>query len=85
MTAAREALAASDLSAYDEYNLIARFGPSLTTADYDRRLDRLLSERKATDAQRLLQSVEPGAARGLCGADRDVSAQSRHRERSMPR
>ena len=54
LTAAREALAASGLSAYDEANLIARFGSSLTAADYDRRLDRLLSDRQAIEAQRLL-------------------------------
>jgi soluble lytic murein transglycosylase len=54
LAAAREALAASGLSAYDEYNLMARFGRSLAALDYDRRLDRLLSDRQATDAQRLL-------------------------------
>ena len=54
LTAAREALGASGLSAYDEANLISRFGASLTAADYDRRLDRLLSDRQANEAQRLL-------------------------------
>jgi soluble lytic murein transglycosylase len=33
---------------------MARFGTSLTALDYDRRLDRLLSDRQSTDAQRLL-------------------------------
>jgi soluble lytic murein transglycosylase len=59
LTAAREAFAASGLSTYDEYNLIARYGTSLTAADYDRRLDRLLSDRQATDAQRLLPWASP--------------------------
>ena len=60
LAAAREALAASGLSAYDEYNLMARFGTSLTALDYDRRLDRLLSDRQATDAQRLLPYSSAG-------------------------
>ena len=59
LAAAREALAASGLSAYDEYNLLARFGTSLTVLDYDRRLDRLLSDRQPTDAQRLLAYSSP--------------------------
>jgi len=59
LTAAREALAASSLSAYDEYNLMARFGTSLTALDYDRRLDRLLSDRQSTNAQRLLPYASP--------------------------
>ncbi len=59
LAAAREAFAASGLSAYDEYNLIARHRTSLTAADYDRRLDRLLSDRQPTDAQRLLAWSSP--------------------------
>ena len=59
LAAAREAMAASRLSAYDEYNLVARYGRSFTAADYDRRLDRLLSDRQPTDAQRLLSWSSP--------------------------
>jgi len=59
LPAAREALAAGGLSTYDEYNLIQRYGPSLSAADYDRRLDRLLSDRQPTDAQRLLPWAGP--------------------------
>lgn len=55
--AARDAWAASGLTANDEVALYQRFGASFTTADHDRRVDRLLIDRDPQDAQRLLPST----------------------------
>lgn len=57
LAAAREAWAAPGLSATDEYALFQRFGSSFTTADHDRRVDRLLIDRDGRNAQRLLAST----------------------------
>lgn len=54
LAAAREALAAGGLAPYDEALILARFGGRLTSADYDRRVDRLLLDRMTADAYRLL-------------------------------
>src|SRR5918996_1845965 len=54
LAAVRAAWASPDLSAYDEQNLFARFGQSLTYADHDRRTDALLFAKNATDAHRFL-------------------------------
>lgn len=60
LAAAREAWGAGDLSASDEAALFARFGPSFTTADHDRRVDALLFARKASDAYRMLPYSSAG-------------------------
>ena len=57
LQAARDAWAASGLSAADEIALYQRFGGSFTSADHDRRIDRLLIDRDPTDAQRMLPSA----------------------------
>ncbi|GAA4007122.1 lytic transglycosylase domain-containing protein [Sphingomonas humi] len=57
LAAARKAWSASDLSAMDEIALYQRFGASFTTADHDARVDRLLVDRDATDAARMLAST----------------------------
>lgn len=59
LQAARDAWAAPGLSGADELALYQRFGSAFTTADYDRRVDRLLIDRDPQDAQRLLGSVSP--------------------------
>jgi len=59
LAAAREGWAAPGLSGADELALYQRFGGQLTTADHDRRVDRLLIERDPQNAQRLLVSVSP--------------------------
>jgi soluble lytic murein transglycosylase len=57
LSAAREAWAAPGLSGTDELALYQRFGSSFTSADHDRRIDRLLIDRDPQDAQRLLVSA----------------------------
>ncbi|URD62122.1 lytic transglycosylase domain-containing protein [Sphingomonas sp. KRR8] len=57
LSAAREAWAGSDLGSTDEMSLYQRFGSQFTAADMDRRIDRLLLEKDATNAQRLLVSA----------------------------
>jgi soluble lytic murein transglycosylase len=59
LQAARDAWSATGLSAADESTLYQRFGSSLTTADHDRRVDRLLIDRDPQNAQRLLPSTSP--------------------------
>ncbi|WP_162789335.1 MULTISPECIES: lytic transglycosylase domain-containing protein [Sphingomonas] len=59
LAAAREAWAGSNLTPTDENSLYQRFGSQFTTADMDRRVDRLLLERNTTNAQRLLPSTSP--------------------------
>ena len=59
LASAQAALATSDLSAFDEAMLAARFPGRFLTTDYDRRVDALLSDRKASDASRLLGSTSP--------------------------
>ena len=63
LAAAREAWSASGLTIIDEAGLQARFGPSFTTSDHERRIDRLLSDRKPVDAQRMIVWASP-ARRG---------------------
>jgi len=57
--AAREAWASSDLRGSDEQLLYARFGSALTWADHDRRIDSLLFDKKASDAERFLAMASP--------------------------
>jgi soluble lytic murein transglycosylase len=57
LAAARSAWSASGLDANDEIALYQRFGASFTTADHDRRVDRLLIDRDPDDAARLLPST----------------------------
>jgi soluble lytic murein transglycosylase len=57
VNAARRAWSASDLAAADEIALYQRFGASFTAADHDARVDRLLVDRDAADAARLLPST----------------------------
>lgn len=57
LAAARKAWSASDLAAIDEIALYQRFGASFTSADHDRRVDRLLIDRDPDDAARLLAST----------------------------
>lgn len=52
VTAAREAWASADLTAYDENAVRARFWSSLQPSDHDRRADSLLFAKKPADAQR---------------------------------
>jgi soluble lytic murein transglycosylase len=59
LQAARDAWAAPGLSATDELALYQRFGGAFTTADHDRRVDRLLIDRDPQNAQRLLVSASP--------------------------
>ncbi len=59
LQAARDAWAASGLSPGDELALYQRFGGSFTSADHDRRVDRLLIDRDPANAQRLLASTSP--------------------------
>jgi soluble lytic murein transglycosylase len=68
------------LSQDDEARLIARFGASMTLADHDRRMERLLLDRATTAASRQITNVSPAkralfAARlALLRADPDVDA-----------
>ncbi|MBD3761935.1 MAG: lytic transglycosylase domain-containing protein [Rhizorhabdus sp.] len=68
------------LSAEDEARLMARFGTSMTVADHDRRMERLLLDRATTPASRQIANVSPGkralyAARlALLRNDSDVDA-----------
>jgi soluble lytic murein transglycosylase len=57
--AARNAWYSSDLTAYDEQTLFARFGSQLTTADHDKRVDALLFGKKTTDAYRMMPWTTP--------------------------
>jgi soluble lytic murein transglycosylase len=57
--AARDAWASSDLSIDDQNRIGGRFWSSLTTADHDRRVDALLFDKKASDAQRALGYASP--------------------------
>lgn len=57
LAAARAAWSASGLEAMDEIALYQRFGGSFTSADHDRRVDRLLIDRDVTNAARLLPST----------------------------
>ena len=57
LQAAREAWSATGLTAADEISLYQRFGASFTTADHDRRVDRLLIDRDPANAQRMLVSA----------------------------
>ena len=59
LNAAREAWGSSNLSSYDELLITTRFGQSLTAADHDRRIDRLLMDRDTQNARRMLQSTTP--------------------------
>jgi soluble lytic murein transglycosylase len=59
LVAAREAWATSDLSMSDEQSIYARFGRSFTLADNDRRVDSLLFDKDASDAERLLNMTSP--------------------------
>ena len=59
LAAAKSAWGAPGLSAADELSLYQRFGTSFTTADHDRRIDRLLLERDAANAYRMLASATP--------------------------
>ena len=62
IAAAREAWASPDLSATDEPAIYARYGPSFSRLDHDRRADALLFAKKAGDAQRFLAMVSPHRA-----------------------
>jgi len=57
LAAAREAWAAPGLSPTDELALYQRFGSQFTSADHDRRVDRLLIDRDPANAQRMLVSA----------------------------
>ena len=59
LDAGREAWASPDLSGSDEQAIWARFGTSLTRADTDRRVDSLLSAKRADDAARFLAMTSP--------------------------
>jgi soluble lytic murein transglycosylase len=59
LAAARSAWSASGLDAMDEIALYQRFGASLTSADHDRRIDRLLIDRDPVNAARMLPSASP--------------------------
>ena len=59
LAAARSALASSDLSAFDEATLMARFAAQLTPTDRDARIDALLFDKKASDALRLSGMASP--------------------------
>lgn len=74
LAAARAAWASADLSAYDEQNILSRYGGSFTVQDHDRRTDALLFAKDPTDAQRFLGMTSP-ARRGAFTAR--VALQSR--------
>jgi soluble lytic murein transglycosylase len=59
LAAARNAWTSSDLSAYDEQSLFARFGSQFTAADHDKRVDALLFDKKTTDAYRMMPWTTP--------------------------
>jgi soluble lytic murein transglycosylase len=59
LAAARSAWMSSDLSAYDEQSLFARFGSQLTVQDHDKRVDALLFGKRTTDAYRMLPWTSP--------------------------
>lgn len=71
------------LTQEDEARLTARFGSSMTRADHDRRMERLLLDRATTPAARQIANVSPGkralyAARlALLRNDPDVDARIR--------
>lgn len=65
--AARSAWGASGLSAIDEARLQSRFAGTLTTQDHDARVERLLADRQATNAMRMLAWASP-ARRAIYGA-----------------
>lgn len=65
--AARTAWGASGLSAVDEASLFGRYAGTFTVADHDTRVERLLADRRATDATRMLVYASP-AKRALFGA-----------------
>ena len=48
------------LTLEDEVRLMARFGPAMTRADHDRRMERLLLDRATTPASRQIANVSPG-------------------------
>ena len=54
LAAARSAWKSPDLDSNDEGILLGRFGRQFVTADHDGRIDALLFDKKASDAQRLL-------------------------------
>ncbi|MDB5686787.1 MAG: lytic transglycosylase, partial [Rhizorhabdus sp.] len=60
-TAAVAAWTMKGLSPEDESRLMARFARQLTTADHDRRMERLLWDRSAAAAARQLANVSAGA------------------------
>jgi soluble lytic murein transglycosylase len=57
--AARKAWASADLSAEDEQSVWARYGPGLTRADHDARVDSLLFAKKPDTAARFLGMTSP--------------------------
>ena len=57
---AAAAWATKGLTAEDEAGLMARFGGSMTQADHDRRMERLLLDRATTAAARQIANVSPG-------------------------
>jgi soluble lytic murein transglycosylase len=57
LAAAREAWASDDLTAQDESALAARYWPSFTAQDHDRRADALLFAKKPDDARRILNAT----------------------------
>ena len=59
MAMARSAWASDDLGALEEQQLFARFGGSFTRDDHDRRVDSLLFDKQATNAQRFIALVSP--------------------------
>ena len=59
LAAARSALSAPDLGAYDEASLMTRFTGKLGFADYDKRIDALLIARKPADATRMFYYASP--------------------------
>lgn len=79
-TNAAAAWVTKGLTQEDETRLLARFGSSMSPADHDRRMERLLLDRATTPASRQLANVSPGrralyAARlALLRNDPDVDA-----------
>ena len=59
LAAARGAWQSADLSSADEGLILAQFGPQFTAVDYDKRIDALLFDKKASDAGRLLRWSSP--------------------------
>jgi len=57
---AASAWATKGLTQDDETRLMARFGSSMTLADHDRRMERLLLDRATTPAARQIANVSPG-------------------------